>query len=349
MTASFESELDDSSAEPAIDEPRGPHLPDALAAIPLGVLVFTILGLARMVWFVREADLGPAPSIATVLSFVSGLVPAVAAVLLPAAVLARHPDAWERARTLLVGTVLLAVVEGLRVLGPVLQPTFEQITPGNAETPFLVPLTIVYTSGSSLLSIFAIANVALGLGQARRYLDRSGARAILLGAGTIVVVVAGLRIVAFSQLRFDQIPMTPTVVGYLASSLVLSILSIVAWGYLLATVVRGAWAGDEPETSWSVAAIGIGLVTAAFGVNAVLTVIQATEENQAAFTTISQVISAAYALGWLAFVLALLLGLPSLEAIDDEPGDDDEGVDDEGDSGEGDGVTETDLEPGPVD
>ena len=146
--------MDDPVTEGVMDPPeaRGPHLPDAVTAIPFGTWFFVLLALARLIWFVRETELGPAPGPAVVLSYVGGLVPATVALLLPAALLLRHPDAGSTARTLVLGTILFAAVEGMRVVGPALQPTFEQITPGSEETPYLVPLALLYSSVQGLLA-----------------------------------------------------------------------------------------------------------------------------------------------------------------------------------------------------
>ncbi|MDO8484523.1 MAG: hypothetical protein Q7S35_06215 [Candidatus Limnocylindrales bacterium] len=322
MTDAIDDGLDATGRVAGSDEARGPHLPDALAGIPTGAWVFSLLAIARLIWFVREAHLGPAPGPSVVLAFVTGIVPAVVAVLLPGALLLRHADAWSRARTLLLGTVLFAVVEGMRVLSPSLQPFFEQLTPGSEETPYLVPLALLYTSAEGLLAIFAVTNIGLGLAQARRYLDRSGTRLIVVVAALIVVLVAVERVVSVSQLPFDEIPMTPTVAVYLASAIVLGVLSIAAWGYLAATSVRGARAGEEPEAGWTIGAIGACLIVAAFGLSAAGSLARPSPETQDLFNSIGQGISVIYTLGYLGLLGGLLLGLPSLEPIEDDEEDD---------------------------
>lgn len=312
-------------------EARGPQLPDAVTAIPFGTWIFVLLALARLIWFVRETELGPAPGFAILLGYVGGLVPATVALLLPAALLLRHPDAASTARTLLLGTILLAAVEGMRVAGPSLQPFFEQVTPGSEETPYLVPLALLYSSVQGLLAAFAVANIGLGLAQARRYLDRSGTRLIAIVTGIVVVAAAVARVVAISRLPFDQIPMTPTVAIYLASTIVLGILSFAAWGYLAATAVRGARAGEEPGSGWTAATVGAWSILAAFAIGAVANLAEPTPETQEVFTTLVQAISVIYTVGYLSLLAGLLLGLPSVAPVEDEDedGDEEDEIDDE--------------------
>jgi hypothetical protein len=299
-------------------EPRGPHLPDAITRVPYGTWLFGLLALWRLIWFVRETELGPAPAPSVILAYVGGLVPAVVAVLLPAILLLRHPDAWSSARTLLLGTVLFAVVEGMRVLGPALQPVFESATPGSEETPYLIPLALLYSSAQGLLATFAVANVGLGLAQARRYLDRRGTLAIALVAGLVVVVASAARLITVSRLPFDEIPMTPTVAIYLSSAIVLGVLSVMAWGYLAATSTRGARAGEEPGRGWALGALGAWLILSAFAIAAVAALAEPTPETQDSFTALMQAISLIHTLGYLGLLGSLLVGLPSLDALDDD-------------------------------
>lgn len=358
MTDTFDESLDPAAPIARSDEPRGPHLPDVLTQLPFGVWIFGLLAIARLVWFVRETQLGSLLEPTVVLSFTSGITPAVVAVLLPAALLLRHPDAWTGARTLLVGTIIFAVVEGLRVLGPLLQPLFEQATPGSEETPYVIPLALLYTTVQGLLAAFAVANIGLGLAQARRFLDRSAGLAIVGVAGAIIVFVAVTRVVSVSQLPFDQIPMSPTVAAYLASVIVLGVLSIGAWAYLAATTARGARAGEDPGAGWTVGAAGAWLIVVAFVLSAAGNVVRPTEETQELFTNLGYGISIIHTLGYLALLGALLLGMPSLDPLEEDDGDDwedEEGWDDEdddvGDSSfspdRGDNAGATDTNPAP--
>jgi len=302
-------------------EPRGPHLPDAVTRVPYAAWLFGLLALSRLIWFIRETELGPAPAPSVILAYVGGLVPAVVAVLLPAILLLRHPDAWSSARTLLLGTILFAVVEGMRVLSPALQPVFESATPGSEETPYLVPLALLYSSAQGLLATFAVANVGLGLAQTRRYLDRPGTLVIALVTGLVVVVASAARLITVSRLPFDEIPMTPTVAVYLSSAIVLGVLSVAAWGYLAATSTRGARAGEEPGGGWSLGALGAWLILSAFTIAAVAVLAEPTPETQGSFTALNQATSVIHTLGYLSLLASLLAGLPSLDPLEDDQDD----------------------------
>jgi hypothetical protein len=329
--------LDDPGAPSATtgtdEEARGPHLPDTVTRLRALVWVFLLLGAARLIWFVRESPPVAPYDLATIVTYGAAIAPSVVVVLFPAALLLRHPDATDRARTLLLGMVLFTIIEAMRVLNPPLRPIFEQLTPGSQETPYLVPLVLVYDAAIALLGSYALANIALGLAQARRYEDPSGARVVTAVMVVAVSLVAVGGIVSVSQLPLDEIPMTPTVIAYLISSLLLSVAFAAAWAYVAAVAIRGAQSGEKPVSGWSVAAIGSGLIITAFAVRSVLvSVATPTPETQQLITNIGYALSITVAIGYLGMLVALFLGLPALddvEASSDEEGVDDEGVDNE--------------------
>lgn len=312
----------------AIPEARGPHLPDTVTRLGALVWVFLLLAVARLIWFVRESPPVAPYDLATIVTYGAAIVPSVVVVLLPAALLIRHPDAPDRARTLLLGTVLFVLVEGMRVLNPPLQPIFEQLTPGSQETPFLVPLALLYNAVIGLLGSYAVANIALGLARARRYEDPPGSA--IVTAMVVVAVSLGAvgGVIAVSQLPLDQITVTPTVILYLISTVILSTLFAASWAYLAAVTIRGARAGELPASGWTAAALGGGLIIAAYTTRAVLIVFTVTPETQSLFTSLGSALSVTVALGYLGLLAGFLLGLPSLAEEDDDAEDDD--AEDEG-------------------
>lgn len=292
-----------------------------------------MLAVARLIWFVRESPPVAPYDLATIVTYGAAIVPSVVVVLLPAALLLRHRDAPDRAGTLLLGTALFVLVEGMRVLNPPLQPIFEQLTPGSEETPFLVPLALVYNAVIGLLGSYAVANIALGLARARRFEDPPGAAIVTAMVVVAVSLVAVGGVVAVSQLPLDQIPMTPTVILYLVSTVFLSTLFAAAWAYLAAVTIRGARAGELPASGWTVAALGSGLIIAAYTARAVLVVFTVTPDTQPLFASLGSALSVTVALGYLGLLIGFVLGLPSLDVVDDDAdteGFDDERVDDEG-------------------
>src|SRR3954463_15947348 len=96
-------------------------------------------------------------------------VPPAPATLLPAAIIGRHPDAWNTVRTILFGAILYAAVQALLVLADPLQGFFESLTPASQDLPFLVPAAATYDTLISLVAAFGLGYIAVGLSNARRY------------------------------------------------------------------------------------------------------------------------------------------------------------------------------------
>ena len=113
---------------------------------------------------------------------------------------------------------------------------------------------------------------------------------------------------------------------YLASSAVLGVVRIVAWGYLAAMAWRGAFAGESPASGWRLASIGAGLVILALVIIDLAEIVGFSDTSLA----LSYLTIAAYSVGNVLLLAAFIVGLPSLDDLEDEEdGDDDE--DDEDD------------------
>lgn len=310
--------VDEFTAEEPWATPRGPHLPDALGVIPALAWAFVLLAVGRLAWAIHEAGFGPVPDLSRVLSFVLFAVPAVVAVLLPAAVLARHPDALTGARTVLLGTVMVALVQGLGILAQPLEAIFEQLTPASEELPFLVPAAIVYTFLSNLIGSLGLFAIGMGLGRARRYEDRDGTRATVLVIGIAAVLTAAGSLVSLSQLQLGEIQMTPALGIYLGSGAVLGIVTVVAFAYLAIALVRGARADEEPGWGWALAGLGAGLLLVALLLNTAIELVHVMPEGQTGFSVFAYLISGIYALGWLGLLGGLALGLPALGELGEQ-------------------------------
>ena len=304
-------------ATETLQEPRGPHLPDALAGIPWLAWVFIVLALGEIFWLVDSAALGPAPSFDRVVSFVLAAVSSVAVVLLPAALLIRHPEATSRARTLLFGTVLLAAVEGLQILSQVLQPFLESLIPADPELPFIVPpMVVIYGAMVSLVSSFGLAYIAVGLSQARRW---EGGRGIPTAFVLLVVGAAALGsgIVAIAQIQPGQTQWSPTLALYLGSTVVLRTLFVVAWTAVAVTAGAGARAGEDPNRGWRLAAVGGWMVVGALAI-ATASGLILDPRIQDWFTAIQYSITILFAAGHLGLLVAFFVGLPSLDEVEDD-------------------------------
>ena len=71
----------------AHEEARGPHLPRSPGGLPLLAWVFIVLAIGDLAWFIVNAGLASATSLADLGSYALRVVASVAAVLLPAVLL----------------------------------------------------------------------------------------------------------------------------------------------------------------------------------------------------------------------------------------------------------------------
>ena len=125
-----------SPTNPEPTEARGPHLPDRWP-----ILVFVGLAIAAA-WATYPNP--PTWTPESFAAFILDLLPVVCPVLLPAALLLRHPDAPRVARPLFFGTLLFAAVPFLRLAGPALEGFFASLTPPPDGMDWFVPSSILY-------------------------------------------------------------------------------------------------------------------------------------------------------------------------------------------------------------
>jgi hypothetical protein len=307
---------------------REPARMRALGRVPLLAWAFVLFAIGDVVWYVGSVRLEAGSSISDITVYAFQVIPSIAAILLPAALLARHPDALSRARTLVFGTILFALVQGLLILTEPLQGFFESVTPPSEDVPSLVPLAALYNGLISLVAAFGLAYIAVGLSQARRYEDRSGSLTTLfVPVAAVFATVVG--VLAVSRLQLGDTAMSPTLAIYLAASVVLGILRIVAWAYLATVATRGWLAGEDPTGGWGLGALGGGLVILAL---ALVNLDGVLDIGEATFLTVyGYVIVLAYAFGHVGVLAAFAVGLPALDGSEDEFADDAELEDGHGD------------------
>ena len=307
---------------------REPARMRALGRVPLLAWAFVLFAIGDVVWYVGSVRLEAGSSISDITVYAFQVIPSIAAILLPAALLARHPDALSRARTLVFGTILFALVQGLLILTEPLQGFFESVTPPSEDVPSLVPLAALYNGLISLVAAFGFAYIAVGLSQARRYEDRSGSLTTLfVPVAAVFATVVG--VLAVSRLQLGDTAMSPTLAIYLAASVVLGILRIVAWAYLATVATRGWLAGEDPTGGWGLGALGGGLVILAL---ALVNLDGVLDIGEATFLTVyGYVIVLAYAFGHVGVLAAFAVGLPALDGSEDEFADDAELEDGHGD------------------
>ena len=316
--------MDDLEPEPPADAAlsrglRGsPHPFVVLRRIPWLALVFVALAVADLYWMLRQSDFLAGMSIGDIAGYALRVTPGVAAILMPAAVLASHRDTWRRIPTVVFGTVLFASVQGLAVVADPLQPIFASLTPASAELPDLVPLAALFDAVVSLASVLGVTYIGLGLAQARRYEDRP-AEAISLVVPVAATLATIIGVLAASRFDFGGTPLTPPLAIYLAATVALGILRVVAWAYLAAVVIRGWWSGEGPNTGWWLAVLATALVLLAL---ALVNISGILNSSDATFVTAYGYVTAtAYALGHLCLLAAFAVGLPAVDAPDDQETD----------------------------
>jgi hypothetical protein len=297
-------------------EPSEPRVPGGRLAIgglhPLAWL-FVLLALVDIVWFIVNADVAGMTSLGDIVFYGLQVLPAVAATLFPAALLARHPDAWSRMPVLLLGTILFALVQLMLILATPLASNFEAATPASDDVPF-VAMAEIFNGITLTIAAGAIALIARGLSLARQFEDRIG-RWIdwLVPLSTAFAFVFG--VVGATRLEVGG-GITPVITAYIGSSVLLGILRVAAWSYLLASSLRGVAAGEEPPTGWGLAAAGAGIVVFAL---VLLNIVSLVTVPDAWILDLYQwTVVIVYALGHLFLLAAFAIGLPSLDPSDDE-------------------------------
>ena len=328
--ADYTPEADE--APDADEAPAGrPRRPDTAGRLPWLALVFVLLAIGDVVWYLGNLHFAADASISDMVIAVLQIIPSVTAILLPAALLARHPDATGRARTLLLGTILYAVVQGMLILTEQLQGFFESATPPSDDLPFLVPLAAIYNGLVSLVAAFGLVYIAVGLSQARRYEDRPHSVTSLF-VSVAAVFGTAVGVLAVSRLQLVDTPMSPTLVVYLGATVVLGVLRIAAWAYVAASAARGWEANEDPSGGWRLGALGAALIVAALvlvNLNGLLDI-----ADQTLVTVYAYAIVLPYVLGHVILLAAFALGLPSLDDPDDEGREPDESYDEGYDDGD---------------
>jgi len=180
------------------------------------------------------------------LSFVSAFLPRDALILLPAAIVLRRPDAESATPWILRGAVLIALLT--LVSAPTIAFVSDVVSPEDPSPVFLV--------GAAWLSLAAVCWLALGRGLSTLNPSTPSApvaglanlAALLIGA-TIVLGLAGT---AFSPTNIAD----PSGSGTFTINHVAAWIGILAWAYLIRSVLRGL---DDPSRSVAVtrlAAVG---------------------------------------------------------------------------------------------
>ena len=276
--------------------------------------LFVAFALGDLIYYVVTARFDPNPTLGAYVTYALQVIPSVASVLLPAALLFRHPDATVRARTLLLGTILFALAQGLQILANPLQFFFEAASPASQDLPTVVPMAELYNGFISVVLAVALLSIAAGLSQARRHDDRSGFLTLLF-VPFMTVLGTVLNVLATATSGIEGLSLSLGLILFVGSAVLLPVVRMIVWSYLLIALVRGRMSDERPRSGWRLATFGVGLVVVGlllFNFNGVLPALTGTAATVYAYATVI-----AYALGHISLVGAFLLGLPALDTEED--------------------------------
>ena len=288
------------------EEPRPPHLPDAVTRVSPWVLPFVLLAAVQVVaaWldWAAQGDLrGPNAVELIVVQW----LPGVCASLVGAALFYRHPDAHRRLPMLVVGVVLLALAALLRLATDPVADALMAAGPLEDQGWFFASYGI-YGAVISVVSIFALVYMARGLAGARRFADVVSGRALALVAVAVVAIASVVSLASIVGQADAAAILTPINIV----SLALSKIDALAWAYLFVVAFGGWLAGERPRIAWLLAALAA-VVDVAF-----LIVLAAS-----GFVDLSGAGSALLVLtwlglaGWVFLLAAFVLGLPSMAPV----------------------------------
>jgi hypothetical protein len=299
------SEPTGSPESPDWPEGRGPHLPDAIATIPLGVWPFLAIAVVAAYgrWVVLSTG-GFQDPVSVIWGVILSLE-AVAAPLLGAVLFYRHPSAYRRFPALTFGAVLFAVAV---VADALRRPVLDGISGTDLEFENAILASTGYSVIEALFRVFALTYMAIGLADARRFEDGQA-----YGRGRVVLVVSALGTSALSAvLTLASVPDPSLPVAILLTA---QLLIGLAWVYLGWTAFRGWAAGEEPRDAWGlVATAGIGYLAVSVVVallNVVLWIVGPSESQVPLVFEFYQLLTAVFAGLWLAMLAAFWLGLPA--------------------------------------
>ena len=232
------------------EEPRPPHLPDALTRVSLSVIPFVLLAGVQVVaaWldWAAQGDLRDPNAVELI---VVQWLPGVCASLLGAALFYRHRDAHRRLPMLVVSVVLLTLAALMRLAGdPVGEALMAAAPP--ADEGWIFASYGIYSAAITLVSIFGVLYMARGLAGARRSADVVSGRVLGIVA-VAVVALASLVWLAWVFGQFDRELLTPINIV----SLVLEGIDALAWAYLWVIAFGGWLAGERPRIGWLLVAL----------------------------------------------------------------------------------------------
>jgi hypothetical protein len=297
-------------------EARGPHLPDVLTRQSPWVYLFVGAALVHVaVAWIDWAGRGPLAPSQDLLSLLSARVNDALISLFGAALFVRHPDARRSMPFLAFGLGLLALGPLLRLVDTPVTQFIDTLDPSDAEFIGLSPAVVAYHFFTSLIAVAGVLYVGVGLADARTRPRRSVERGVLS-----LLVVIGILTVAWQLLPIGgaQTPASPYEWVLVGIGLVLSLLSTLAWAYLIA-IVFGGWLTDEdPRTGWRLALVAGLIGGLILPVVSTILIVLATllQPVSSSFVPLYGLVGT---IGWVLWLAAFAVGLPAGSSATADP------------------------------
>lgn len=291
-------------------EARGPHLPDVLTRQSAWVYLFVGAALVHIaVAWIDWSGRGPIAPPQDLVSLLWVQADAALISLFGAALFVRHPDARKSMPFLAFGLGLLALGPLLQLVDAPVTQFIDSIAPSDAEFIGLSPAVVAYHVFTSLIGVAGLLYVGAGLADARIRPTRGAERAVLS-----LLVVIGILIAAWQLLAVGgaQAPASPYEWVLVGIGLVLSLMSTLAWAYLVAVVFGGWLTGEEPRTGWRLALVAsfIGLILPV--VSTILIVIGTLFQSASSpLFPLFGLVGLAGIVGWILWLAAFAVGLPA--------------------------------------
>jgi hypothetical protein len=289
------------------EEPRPPHLPDAVTRVSPWVIPFLLLAGVQVVaaWldWAAQGDLRYPNAVEFI---VAQWLPGVCASLLGAAVFYRHPDAHRRLPLLVFGVVLLAVTALIGSAERPLMEWFTSLSPA-ADDTWIFVAGATNRIAMAVIRVVGLVCITAGLEAARGSAGVVSGRRLRMVVAAVAVVGSVVTVLSFLGATGESNDLfTP----FNAVAVVLGFLVTIAWAHLLVVAVGGWLAGERPRVGWLLVALGA-IVEIALRVLISSGGLLVSPETSG---SVVQLIGYASVASWLLLLLAFATGLPARPA-----------------------------------
>jgi hypothetical protein len=295
------------------EEPRGPHLPDRLTAIPLLCWPFIALAIVQLAVGVSDIRSLGELDVSFALSWVAGRISGLAPTLMGVALFWRHPAAARSMPMVAWAMVLFAVGGVLALFSSPLSPMLSELTPPSDASSPIGWAFVGWQVGSSIVAVLAVACLGVGLDRARARRD-----ALPRSLMALVVVLATLSALSYIPLLGGSASGAEMVANAIVA-VATSTATLLLIGFVFVVAFVGRRSGEAPATGWAAAALGAGILVAASVLFQLIGLVYMLT-GLVPFA----VVTGASAVGWVLLLAAFAVGLPAEfgTAAADVPGPD---------------------------